>query len=144
MVSVFDRGPGQSSLSSEDFFRCADHLERLAQGGDVRVGARNAQLGSCAGAIETLLRPWHGPNATGFTTGLGRLVEQARSAEPGCGEAYGALARLAADARQTGQVIREVEGREKSWNQQVVANWSEWQDRGTTALAGVFGDDAAS
>src|SRR5690606_7431863 len=48
---------------------------------------------------------------------------------------------LAGEARRAALVLDEVEQYEKTWNEQLVANWSEWQDRITTAAVDVFSDD---
>jgi hypothetical protein len=126
---VVDRGPGSSRLEASAFHTLASFLERVGDDGQRRVAARTAALAGAANQREPLSHAWMSPRAREFGGALTDYLGAANQAEPRVGAAFRALRSLADEARRIGHVIEDVEQYEKSWNQQLVTNWSEWQHR---------------
>jgi hypothetical protein len=143
---VVDRGPGSARLDAQAFLSLAGFLERAAEDGLRRVDAVAGSLRSVTGDGEALQQAWRSPKAIDVNRALTSFATTAASADGAGVGAFRALASLAGEARRVGQVIAEVEQFEKSWNQQLVANWSEWQDRVTTSAVALLPgtDDAHS
>jgi hypothetical protein len=132
---VVDRGPGSARLDPAAFDALAAHLDRAADEGLRRIEARTAVLDDVSAHRTEIDEAWRSPPGRALAGELSVYLREQREAEPRASDAFRALRSLAADARRIGRTIAEIEVHEKSWNQQLVANWSEWQDRTTTALA---------
>jgi hypothetical protein len=136
---LFDRGPGSSRLDPAEFQTLAAYLGRVSGEGAYRVAVRVGRVGELAGVGSGIEAAWSSPNARLMLDALRLAARSGAEAEPAVGDAFAALGELAATAGRVGSVIVEVEPYEKAWNEQLVANASEWADRYTTALGVAVG-----
>jgi hypothetical protein len=143
---MVDRGPGAASLDAGQFRALASYLQRMADDLDRRAASRRDVISGAGRVGHAVPDAWRSPVAATMAEGFLCFVSSATAVADGAAAATGEIRGLAEEAARLAQVVAEVEQYEKSWNQQFVANWSEWQDRVTTAAAGLLpgGDDERS
>jgi hypothetical protein len=142
---MFDRGPGSALLSAQEFRSLAEFLEQVTDDLERRAATRQDVIGEAGRAGGTIRNAWRSPVADTMASGFSDFTLSAITAAERSAPAYRGLRDLALEARRTAQVITEVERYEKSWDEQLAANVSEWEARTTAAIGELLpGDDGGA
>jgi hypothetical protein len=128
-------------------------LERLSDDAHTRLGRGRTERDLLRARTDELTEAWRSPVSRELSAGAGAYFVGLQAGTEDGLAAYTAMHWVALAARQAARELEEVKAVERSlgepldkpWNQQTVANWSEWQDRATTAAGGIVRrDDRAS